>query len=161
MEKRKNWRRKNIFRTLYIKSSAEDLLSGKYNGTGEKHLRNFLEKLSRVYHYYNISLITTNGKILFSLKNNIKINPIIFPSIIKSVENKEIIFTNFYRNIDTNEIICQIIAPIFSSGKKVVALLVLSIDLNRFLFPVIQSWPTPTKTAETLIIAKMGMMFFF
>ena len=132
------------------------MLSGKYNGTSEKHLRNFLEKLSSVYQYYNISLVTTNGEILLSLKNNIKINPTVFPFIIKSVERKEIIFTNFYRNIDTNEIHCQIIAPIFSSGKKVVALLVLSIDLNRFLFPLIQSWPTPSKTSETLIIRKDG-----
>lgn len=41
-------------------------------------------------------------------------------------------------------------------SKKAVGVLMLEINPNDFLFPMVQSWPTPSKTAETLLVRKDG-----
>jgi PAS domain S-box-containing protein len=51
------------------------------------------------------------------------------------------------------------IAPIMSNDetyKRPLGAIVLICDASRFLFPLIQSWPTPNKTCETLLVRREG-----
>lgn len=46
--------------------------------------------------------------------------------------------------------------PIFSAAGRALGALFISIDPHVFLFPLIQSWPAVSETAETLLVERMG-----
>ena len=56
----------------------------------------------------------------------------------------------------TNQVFLDFATPIFGSDAQVEAILILRVDPQVYLFPLIQSWPTPSETAETLIVQKDG-----
>jgi len=47
-------------------------------------------------------------------------------------------------------------APVLGTDGKTLALLVLRSDPEVLLYPLIQSWPTPSRTAETLLVRREG-----
>jgi len=50
-----------------------------------------------------------------------------------------------------------------SSGNKLspVGIVILCIDPDKILFPLIQSWPTPSRSSETLILRREGDSVLF
>ena len=52
----------------------------------------------------------------------------------------------------------SVVAPILSvkAPRVPIAFVVLVNDARRFLYPLIQSWPTPSRTAETLLVRRDG-----
>ena len=47
-------------------------------------------------------------------------------------------------------------APLFEAGGVVVGVVYFQIDPYRFLYPFIQSWPTPSRSKETLLVRRDG-----
>ena len=47
-------------------------------------------------------------------------------------------------------------APIFDPHNRPVAVLILRSDAEEFLYPFVQSWPTPSRSGETLLIRRDG-----
>ena len=50
----------------------------------------------------------------------------------------------------------DVIAPLFAKDGKTVGALVLRVNAEKFLYPLIQSWPLPSRTAETLLVRRDG-----
>ena len=46
-------------------------------------------------------------------------------------------------------------------GPRSLAVIVIEIDPNEFLYPCIQDWPTPSRTAETLLVRREGNEIVF
>ena len=67
-------------------------------------------------------------------------------------------FQDFYRNDEDHRIHLKVLVPILDShsSNRLVAVLVLRISPEEYLFPLIKKWPTPSRTSETLIIRKDG-----
>ncbi len=78
----------------------------------------------------------------------------------EAYESGKVVFSDFYRNGtvgDSGDIRLDFVAPVRDSGSpSVVGLLVLSVDPREFLFPLIQIWPTPSPTSETLLVRREG-----
>jgi PAS domain S-box-containing protein len=57
----------------------------------------------------------------------------------------------------------EIVAPLFLNKKpqRFVAAIVLVIDPEQFLYPLIQSWPIPSRTSETIICRREGDSVLF
>ena len=55
----------------------------------------------------------------------------------------------------------NVAAPIRDEKDQPVAVLLLQVDPERYLYPLIQSWPTPSQSAETLLIRKDGTSALF
>lgn len=49
-----------------------------------------------------------------------------------------------------------VVAPFFSAAGEPVGAIVLRVDAADYLYPLIQSWPTPSETAETLLVRQDG-----
>jgi PAS domain S-box-containing protein len=47
-------------------------------------------------------------------------------------------------------------APMLDGEGRAAAVVVLRSDAREFLYPLIQSWPTPSRSAETLLVRRMG-----
>ena len=123
----------------------------------EEELKEQLRLINSRYGYKNIYLASTRGESLFSLDSNENtLNSITSSAVVEAAKNGQIIFTDFYFCTIHHQIHCDIIAPIADDKNNPVAALVFRIDPNDFLYPLIQSWPTPSKTSETLLVRKDG-----
>ena len=105
--------------------------------------------------YENVILASNNGNILISLDKKIdKLDLTTFSYFNSTYLNKEVVLSDFYKHYPNNKIYLNVIAPIVNDKGHVVAMFICFIDPNDYLFPLIQSWPTVSKTAETLLIKK-------
>ncbi|MDZ7743361.1 MAG: response regulator [Bacteroidota bacterium] len=64
--------------------------------------------------------------------------------------------SDFYRCKRHQRIHFDIIAPLFDDNKRIRGAIVFRTDPSIYLFPLIQSWPTPSKSSETLIVRQFG-----
>ncbi len=67
-------------------------------------------------------------------------------------------FLDFYRDGPDKPVRLAVLVPIRDSAgeRGVLGVLVLNIDPRTYLYPMIQSWPTSQKTAETLLVRRDG-----
>ena len=67
-------------------------------------------------------------------------------------------FADFYPDEFTKKVYLRLFVPIFDgpSGGRPLGVLMLRIDPHAYLYPFIQRWPTPSETAETLLVRREG-----
>lgn len=76
-----------------------------------------------------------------------------------AVRNREAIFSDFTRIPETQSIQIDMLLPLISPDDKdgkVFGIILLCIDPLTELYPLIQSWPTPSRSSETLLIEREG-----
>lgn len=122
---------------------------------------NWLLVFESAYKYQSISVLDNNLKLRFSTIGNGSVSKADLLYIQNSIHLKQTIFTDLYKESDGKERLKIIIPLILTNDKELVGVLVLSIDPSTFLFPLIQMWPGPSTTAETLILRKEGNQVVF
>lgn len=135
----------------------------RYQKKNKQDKRNFDPLLNRIssykhaYSYDEIAILTTDGNIIISTGTNPEsIHNYTKEKLKEAIQNKKVVLTNFYKCNEYNKIHFDIISPVLDENDKVVAAVLFQIDPEHFLYPFIQTWPTPSKTAETLILKKEG-----
>ncbi len=70
----------------------------------------------------------------------------------------EIVFQDFYRDEHTDRVFLSILIPILDTrdSNRVIGLVAMRIDPDKYIYPLLNQWPTPSRTAETLLIRKDG-----
>lgn len=134
----------------FIVSATADLLSGKWL-SGDSSLFNYLKPITTFERYEDILIMTPEARVLFSMANDTTIDPLTKPYVKKAVTSETIYETEFYYCPYHNKIHDDIIAPIKKDG-HVIGLLLLRNEPYGYLYPLIQSWPTPSKTAESMLV---------
>ena len=116
-----------------------------------------LQLLMDQYGYQNILLTTAEGELLLSADPSAKeVNSDIQLLIAQSAATGEPQFGDFYHSAPTNRVYLDIAAALYDVEQQPVAALILRVDPENYLYPVIQSWPTPSQSAETLLIRRDG-----
>ncbi|RPI63802.1 MAG: hypothetical protein EHM44_04365, partial [Ignavibacteriales bacterium] len=138
----------------FIKSTV--LLSENPNDKEAKtFLMQTLNPIKQRHNYENLLITDLNSRILFSVEpEEKKLDSIAISYSKKSVEMDSIIFTDFYYCEAHSKTHLDIISPIKDNDAKIIGTFILRFDPAVFLFPLIQDWPTPTKTAESIIFKK-------
>ncbi|MBP8980731.1 MAG: PAS domain S-box protein [Syntrophobacterales bacterium] len=114
-----------------------------------------LEVIRKPYHYQDILLLDRKLTVRLALGGGEAPPPGETPAAIRALENGETVFTALYRDKKTGRACLDILAPLLirNGGETLpVGLCVLRVDPHDFLYPLIQRWPTPSPTAETLLI---------
>ncbi|MBU2493474.1 MAG: PAS domain S-box protein [Bacteroidetes bacterium] len=138
---------------LFIQNTQK-LLSDKNSKSLKEYFTNTLSTIAVNHKYQNIFIISDKSSFIFNLyAENYKIDSITSDFADKVFEKREIIFSDFYTCETHNCIHFDILAPIFNND-KCIAVLLFRINPNDFLFPLIQKWPMPYKTGETLLVRK-------
>jgi len=77
------------------------------------------------------------------------------PEIIRS---GRVSFLDFHRDAPDRPIHLSILVPILGGGtdRRGLGILVLRIDPRTYLYPLINRWPTPSRTVETLLVRREG-----
>jgi PAS domain S-box-containing protein len=125
----------------------------------------WMDSMFKNLQYESMRIVDTRGKILVSLlkDNKSPIHPHVQAFFQKALGSRRIFFSDLYRAADQN-IFLDIVVPILlkqNAGTVPVGAVILGIDPAESLYPLIQSWPIPSRTAETLLIERQGDQVIF
>jgi len=155
-----NWRKERIADANILSEDLLfiDALKTWLNNQGQEELKNkIINRLNITlehYDYENIGLIDKNGNILLSTGETTihKSGNETFSLIQESLKNDKIIFSDFYYCSLCKTIHLDLTAPVQAIG----GVILLRLNPYKFLYPLIQSYPVPSKTAETLLVKRDG-----
>jgi PAS domain S-box-containing protein len=163
-----DWRKERLaeaefFSTNYIFiQHAHQLLDHTNRLLSQEYFCQTLAPLKKNHGYKNIFLTSLKADLLFTLDTAFSQIDTATIKFIKSfVTQKKIGFSDFYLNPADSVAHLNIIAPVVNEKDSLIAALVFRINPNEYLYPLIQSWPTPSKTSETLIVRKEGDSVLF
>ena len=78
----------------------------------------------------------------------------------RALQDDNVIMSDLHRDQPGGSIRLDIFFPIFEEAElkraAPIAFVLLKLDSRKFLFPLVQSWPTPSPTAETLLVRREG-----
>ena len=111
----------------------------------ESYLRN---GFGIIYSHYFVC--DENYSILFSDSPNNPIDLAIINKMKSANTIKTSVLTDIYFNKNTGMVQLDLIVPLFS-GSRNLGFVILLLDPQKNIFPIIQSWPTPSRSAETLL----------
>jgi len=147
--------------------SEVSFFSSSLPGTGFSHihipkqeellLRNSLARIMTNKRYENIFILNKKGELLFSV-----IPEFIFddPATINHsntvLTTRKITLFDFQFCEKHQKAHFDIVAPVINSNDQVIAAMVFRIDPADYLYPLIRQWPTPNKTAETILVGRKG-----
>ncbi|MEI6876556.1 MAG: PAS domain S-box protein, partial [Spirochaetota bacterium] len=126
-------------------------------GDARVQLGNWLEKARSAYGYYHIDLLDAEGRLRLSLPDE-SAEPLcaeLRRQAAAVMRSGTITSIDLHRD-DPREIAHLTIAvPIIENGRPL-GLVAMFIDPAAYLFPLIRRWPTPSDTAETLLVRRDG-----
>ncbi|MBN2750722.1 MAG: PAS domain S-box protein [Bacteroidales bacterium] len=112
--------------------------------------------------YENIFIVDTAGKLLISLDTTFAAADNATQQLSRSaLHRREVIISDFYLCPLSSNIYFDIVAPVLNSRGAVAALLFFRVNPNSYLYPLIKNWPTPSATAETIIVRPDGDSILF
>jgi len=125
----------------------------------QANLRTWLGRVQASYHYDRIMLLDAKGVVRMSIPESAE-SPAVGTTVTRSDAefSDATTFRDFYRDRVTGNIYLQLSAPIIDPqvDHRRIGTLVFRIDPRMHLYPDIERWPTPSKTAETLLIRREG-----
>ncbi len=109
------------------------------------------------YELQNVILADLEGHLLLSLEPDGVVMEVRAKELaVQAVEANQPVLGNFHGCERGYGIHLDVAAPIVNEEGDVVSVILLRTDPNHYLYPLIQSWPTPSKTAETLLFCRDG-----
>ena len=112
----------------------------------------------RSYRYNYIRLVDLQGRTLFSEPDGLPpLSQYNISSIPGILESGSVYLQDFYfRNADDTTAYLAIFVPILDerNGNRPLGFIILRIDPSVYLFPLFNNWPTPSKTAESLLLRR-------
>jgi PAS domain S-box-containing protein len=148
---------------FYKNPNFSDLVKGYLQNQNDfqlnKKIQIWLEHARTAYLYNRLCIYDRKGTFVLSSPSVIK--PIAYnntrltPEILKY---GKIVFQDFYRDERDNNIYLNILVPILDeqTDNSLIGILEFRIDPRQYLYPLLNKWPTPSRTAETLIIRREG-----
>jgi PAS domain S-box-containing protein len=152
-----NWRQERINdATFFIKASMirerfRRYLAHPEDAALKREISEWLALLQRPNRYEQIFLLDGHGRVRLGYPAAPPNRG--FPAEARDARRTG--FSELYRDAESGRILLDLFAPLPDDSVPAGALL-FRIDPERFLYPLIQSWPTPSATAETLLIRRDG-----
>ena len=165
------WRKERIAEAASIRANAmmthriQSYLSGSEKAEVKRELRHWMANLVDLGEYSKALLYTPNGGIISSDSEPQRPPPAHYSAMItETAVEQELFFSDFHTDDSSAPYDIELAIPIlYSNGSRsrCIAVLLLEIDPSKRLYPLIQSWPTTSSTAETLLVRREGDSVLF
>lgn len=120
----------------------------------------YFRSLQANYHYANILLVGADEKVILGLSGNLRLNNSAYTSALaEALREHTPVFSDLYTATEDLTPHISVVAPLFSGTENAptpLGAVILISDATKFLYPLIQSWPTHRKTAETMLVRRDG-----
>ena len=114
-----------------------------------------LQLIGSLEGYENVLLADADGKLLLSVDPGVtSLEAETQKLVTQASASPKIFMGDLVRNAVSGKITQTIAASVLDGQKLSTAVLVFQIDPGEYLYPLIQSWPIPSESAETLLIQK-------
>ncbi len=148
----------NLFNIHAFTELVRNFVENPENAGARIELESWLSRY-QVHNYDQIRLFDTSGKTLLSIPAGLPpVSPVIHENIPSILKTRQVFIQDFYRSVIDNLVYMAIMIPILDdqNNNQPLGIVWLRIDPEVYLYPLIQSWPTPSRTAETLLIRREG-----
>ncbi|MEI6656627.1 MAG: PAS domain S-box protein, partial [Verrucomicrobiota bacterium] len=118
-----------------------------------------VDKFQAHNHYDHIRLLDAHGEAHLSVPGGLDApSASTAQAATEVLKSGRMLFRDFYRNDTDQRVYLQILVPILDAtdADRPLGVLVLRIDPETRLYPLIRHWPTPSPTAETLLVRREG-----
>jgi PAS domain S-box-containing protein len=130
--------------------------SARPNGRRPEPIRQWMASLRNNFHYQNVMLLDKSGQVVLALDEQ-------YPALggegldlIESVRRqKNVVISDLHISAAVPFPLLDICLPL-TANSEIFGFVLLRIDSAQFLYPMIQSWPTPSPSAETLLVRREG-----
>jgi len=159
-----DWRRERLGDAgIFYKNTAFAALVRRYfddpeDVNAQKEIQTWLNKVVSEAHYEGASLMDARSMERMSVPTRSKpVDIAVVQHAAKVLQSGQIEFMDFFLCERDRRICLAIIVPIFSGqDNQTVGVLAFHIDPEKNLYPLISHWPTPSRTAETLLVRRCG-----
>jgi hypothetical protein len=155
------WRKERISEAKFFPTIGKvikytvALNENKYNEEAQQYFFNALMQFKANDYYENIFIADINSKVLFSLDSGFtSIDPLRAEEIKFAIESDSVIIGDFYLCRTHNLIHFNVISTIKDNSGIPIGAFVQHVDPSKSFYPLIQKWPTLSKTGETLLFKK-------
>ena len=110
-------------------------------------------------YYAKVTLLDAQGGQRMSVPDTKEpISSVVRQKVPEVLRSGQVTFVDFYRDEHSQKVCLGLLVPLLDAqdGGRPIGVVVLEIDPNTYLYPFIQRWPTPSETAETLLIRREG-----
>jgi PAS domain S-box-containing protein len=156
---------KIIFQNISLVHQVESFFRAPEEIKRKQELRMWIKSLMDNYSYSDVYLIEPPGTIKLSGIARSKYLGMREQENIKEViKRRAVFFSDLYKSEYEPGIHLDILVPLLIPDKRentVIVVVLLRIDPFKLLFPLIQSWPTPSRTSETLLLRWEGDSVLF
>lgn len=157
-----NWRQERLADAAalagdpLLANAVENWLAGSDEGLRGTLLAQ-LQSLQKHYGYHDILLLDVDGVTRASLRDGQHaITPDLRRALDAAWHAQHGTLSELHR-CPEDTVVMDAIAPLFrADGTSPLGAIVLRSDARRFLYPLIQSWPLPSRSAETLLVRRDG-----
>lgn len=126
-------------------------------------VRLWLDKIRNAFRYDRIMLLDERGVLRLSVPGNgTAVEKHILQRLADIRRSKTTAFIDFFRETPDAPIRLAVVAPVMYTNYDIIyGFVVLLIDPEKFLYPLIMTWPTPSYSAETLLVRREGNSVLF
>ncbi len=160
-----NWRRERLGDALFFfGNSIFSNLVRRYverpeDREAQNQIRIWMSHFQEARHYERIMLLDDSliKKIIIPYRKERLVSYVSLNSL-AVLHSGKVVFEDFYWNEENKKIYLKILIPVLErrDGRGPLAVLVLRIDPATYLYPFIERWPVPSRTAETQLIRRDG-----
>lgn len=152
------WR---VARSPYLGRQIEDFVRDPQGSAERATLREFLQLERRAGGYDEALLLAPGGRVLLQCDERpATVGVATRAALAEALAGGQAVLSDFHR--DAGEAIrIDAVAAIAGAGGQAQAAVVLRSDPETYLYPLIQSWPTPSRSAETLLVQRTGEEVLF
>lgn len=166
-----NWRKERrmagevIFNSPIFIAYIENYLQNPRAAAPKKNIVQQMKALMQYGDYANIYLLDADSQMkLAVLEKNVQLGIYELSRAAKAIRTGKVIFSDIHRDPSSGAIHIDVIVPLVPAGRDiphVIGVVILQIDPGRFLYPMIQAWPTPSTSAETFLVRREGKDIVF
>lgn len=153
-----------LFENYLFVQQLRQWLTSQENSALTEEILAWMSSFRGRYDYSSIFLLDEKGRVrLYSSEAFDQVGSHVLPFIHQSIHTRKVTWVDLYRERESGHIHLDILIPLIPREPDGLpsGVLLLRINPYHFLYSYIQSWPTPSHTAESLLIRRDGVEVLF
>jgi len=149
-----------IFRNTLLITDVHRWMTGRSDAELRGPILDWMSSLKTEYDYKNVFLFDATGSVMLSLPSEDRsVGSYAHTLISEALQTRKVVLSDLYYAEDKKSVHMDLVIPLLiKQGHNTLSVggLLLCIDPRHFLYPLIKTWPTPSRTAETLLVRREG-----
>jgi signal transduction histidine kinase len=132
---------------------VREYLEGRADSSAEQEIRKYFEVLKVNHDYTTVLLFDASGRLRLANPPTGVLEQSTSSMVLEALKQERVLFEDFYSR-DGVPPRLAVVGPICDTRGSCPGAIKYIIDPARFLYPHIQTWPTPSQTGETLLVRR-------